>query len=171
MKTTLCAALLLLSSALFAADAPVSYAGKWTLDKSQSKNLPPWYERVDSHALEITQDAGSLNVAVTVTSAQHAPDRFDFHYNLDGTPTRTETMIRTPAGPAPVPTTLKAEPQSNGEVVITIDREMKDREGQPMKGTTVERWKLDATGKLLTIERADEMPRGRMESTMVFTRG
>lgn len=165
-------AILLVSSLLFAAVAQgaVSYAGTWTLDPAQSRNLPPHYQRVSAHVLRITQDDAKLTVSVTIESADRPAEQFDFQYRLDGEPTRTETMIRTPAGLTPVPTTLRAEPQENGGMRITVDREIKMPNGETRNGASLEQWRLDASGNVLTIDRVDDTPRGRMESTMVFVR-
>ena len=44
------------------------------------------------------------------------------------------------------------------------------RDGESFKATTQETWHLDADGKTLTIDRVDEMRRGKFESKMVFAR-
>lgn len=169
MKKTAAVLLLLLALPMLA-DKPANYAGRWSLDKARSANLPPRYEQVTSHELTITQNDKELAVTVRITVPDRAPDPMELRYQLDGTPTKTETLIRTPAGPSNVPTVLQAKPAAGGGLVITIERELPSRDGQPFKGTTVETWHLDADGKTLTIDRADEMPRGRMESKLVFTR-
>jgi hypothetical protein len=157
MKNLLIAISLLFAATMSAAD----YSGKWTLDKAQSRDLPPFYEHITSHALTITQDAKELDVAVTVSSDRHDPDHFDFHYKLDGTPAESESKIRTPNGPMTIPTTLTAKPNADGTLLITIDRKQ--------MGTTTETWHLD--GNKLIIDRTDEMPRGKFSSQMVFVRG
>lgn len=170
MKTLfLMAALLLLSSHAFAAPKTENYAGTWTLDTKQSKNLPPFYSRVRSHKLIITQDEKHLNVAVEVSIGEAAPDKLSFPYNLDGSETKTETLIRTPAGPQSVPATLKAVVSADGRVHITITRELQ-MQGESFKGITNEDWELSADGKTLTIHRTDEMPRGKMQTEMVFVK-
>lgn len=169
MKKTL-AVLLFLATAAFAADKPASYAGRWTLDKAKSANLPPYYAEITSHELTITQSEKELHVAVVVTAPDREADKFDFRYNLDGTPAKTETLVRTPSGPRSVPATLQAKPAADGGLAITIERELPSRDGGTFKGTTNEAWRLDAEGKTLTIGRVDDMPRGKFESTMVFTR-
>ncbi|HEX8170283.1 MAG TPA: hypothetical protein VF824_07075 [Thermoanaerobaculia bacterium] len=163
------AALVLFAVPLLAAAAPPDYSGHWTLSKEQSANLPNFYDQVKTHELNVTQSAAALEVKVTVTSDSHDPDHFDFHYKLDGTPTPTETQIRTPNGPVSVPTVLAAAPDANGELVITIERELTMR-GNSMKATTVEHWKLSADGKTLTIARTDNRGGQTMSSTMVFLR-
>jgi len=153
------------------AAAAVDYSGQWSLDKTQSKDLPPYYQDVKTHSLKITQNEREMVVGVDITSAAHDPVHLDFAYKLDGAPVKTETKVVTPNGPLSVPTTLTAKPHENGEMGITIERELPSRGGgEPMKGTTVEKWKLGADGKTLIIDRTDESPRGTMTSTLVFTR-
>ena len=159
--------------ALFAAlslnaAGPANYAGNWTLDKAQSKDLPPWYENVKAHELTITQTDKELVVGADITA--DTKDRFDFTYKLDGTPVQSQTKVKTPNGPMDVPSTLKATPRENGELTIVIERELPSRDGTPFKGTTTETWRLGADGKTLTIERADQMRNRSFNSTLVFTR-
>jgi hypothetical protein len=169
MRKTLLFIAVLFAAHLYAA-APADFTGNWSLDKSRSKDLPPFYASVQTHSLKITQNAKELLVSVDVTSEAHDPDHFDFTYALDGSPVKTETKVRTPNGPMSVPTTLKATPADGGALVITIERELPMRDGGSMKGTTTETWHLQPDGKTLVIDRVDEMPRGKFESTMVFTR-
>ncbi len=153
----------------FGATAPANYAGNWTLDKKQSKNLPGFYENVQSHKLSITQDEKHLNVAVEVNIGQKEPDKLNFVYNLDGSESKTETMIRTPDGLIHVPTTLKATVNADGRLQITITRTIKMRD-QTFDAITVEDWVLSADGKTLSIHRTDDTPRGKMEADMVFVK-
>lgn len=170
IKQLLAALLFCLAApALLAASGPANYSGHWSLDKTRSKNLPPHYQEVTQHELNITQDPKTLTVAVTVKLEQHDPDHLEFKYSLDGASTKAESMIRTPDGPMTVPATLQAKPEGDGGLLITIERELPFGE-QPIKATTTEHWHLDSEGKVLTIERADDSPRGRRESTMVFTK-
>lgn len=159
--------------ALFAAlsihaAGPANYAGNWTLDKAQSKDLPPYYENITTHALKITQTDQELVVGVDIASDTN--DHFDYTYKLDGSTVQSQTKVRTPGGPMEVPTTLKATPAENGDLVIVIERELPSRDGTPFKGTTTETWRLGADGKTLTIERADQMRSRSSNSTLVFTR-
>ncbi|HEY0427436.1 MAG TPA: hypothetical protein VGC76_06485 [Pyrinomonadaceae bacterium] len=169
MKSLIFIAGLILMSFTFAFAKPANYSGTWTLDFKQSKNLPPFYANVKSHKLSITQNEKTLNVAVEVDAGQGAPDNLSFVYNLDGSETKTETGIRTPGGMKSVPTTLKAETAGNGNLKITITREITMPDGA-FKGVTIENWELSADGKTLTIHRTDEMPRGKMEADMVFVK-
>ena len=166
MRTLLAVALLLPLHAHAA-----NYAGQWTLDRAQSKDLPPFYEDVQSHSMQIRQTDKQLILAIEITSASSdEPAHFDFTYTLDGVPVKTETDVRTPNGMVSVPTTLTAKPASNGDLEITIERELPTRGGEPMKGTTFEKWRLQEDGKTLVIDRVDEMRRGTTSSTLIFKR-
>ncbi len=168
----LCAALLAAANLLGAAAKPADYTGAWTLDMKQSKNLPPFYQNVQSHKLNVTQDEKHLRVAVEIGDGGAEPFKANFDYNLDGTETKTETPMRTPNGTRAVPTTLKAEAVEGGGLHITITRERPTRDGGTVKLATTEDWKLSSDGKTLNIHRADETPRGeKMESDLVFVKG
>ena len=164
-KLLLAATLLLLAASAHAAD----YSGNWSLDKTKSSNLPPYYEQITGHDLKITQDAGELAVTATITADQ-GPNDFDFRYKLDGSRSETETAVRTPSGDRKVPTVLQLAKGENGDLKITIERELPSRDGSSFKGTTIENWHLDESGKVLTIDRVDDSRRGRTESKMVFVR-
>ena len=150
---------------------PANYAGAWTLDIKQSKNLPPYYSHVESHKLSITQDDKQLRVAVEISDTERGPFKIDFVYSLDGAETKTETQMRTPAGMRSVPTTLKATASEDGTIHITITREMAAPDGRALKAVTTEDWQLSPDAKTLTIHRADDTPRGKTESDMLFVKG
>lgn len=170
MKTLLLAVALSISALASGVTKPADYAGTWTLDKNQSKNLPRYYERIQSHKLIITQDERHLNIAVEIGLGQNEPDKMSFNYNLDGSETKTETSIRGPGGLLSVPTVLKAIVKESGGLAITITRDitMPDRR---FKAVTTEDWQLSADGKTLTIHKADDTARGKMESDMIFLKG
>lgn len=165
MRMIALAATLLFHASVFAAD----YTGRWTLDKSQSKDLPEYYGNVQSHALDITQDAKELVIKVTIATADRGTETFDFRYLLDGTPVKSETPVRTPNGDMMIPALLTAKPADDGGLSITIERELPMR-GQTIKAMTFEQWHLDAAGKVLTIDRVDDSPRRRHEAKMIFVK-
>ncbi|HEX8189375.1 MAG TPA: hypothetical protein VF586_13550 [Pyrinomonadaceae bacterium] len=171
-KNLLFAAGLLAASLAFGAAAkPADYSGAWSLDMKQSKNLPPFYANVQSHKLNITRDDRHLRVAVEIGDGGAEPFKAGFDYSLDGAETKTETQMRTPDGTRSIPTTLKAEVVEGGGLHITITRERPAPDGGSMRLTTVEDWRLGADGKTLNIRRADETPRGKTESDLVFVKG
>jgi hypothetical protein len=171
MKRLLFAAALVAASFATAAAKPASYAGAWTLDMKQSKNLPPYYSHVESHKLSITQDDKQLRVAVEISDTQAGPFRANFVYQLDGAETKTETPVRTPAVTRAVPTTLKAVAAEDGTLRITITREITMPDGATIKAVLTEDWRLSPDAKTLTIHRTDDSPRGKTESDMVFVKG
>jgi hypothetical protein len=165
------AALVAVTFANVLAVKPANYSGAWALDMKQSKNLPAYYSHIKGHKLSVTQDDKQLRVAVEIDDAQAAePFRMDFAYALDGTETKTETQIRTPAGARSVPTTLKAVAAEDGTLRVTITRDIDMPDGSAVKAVTVEDWKLSADAKTLTIHRADDGPRGKTESDMIFVK-
>jgi hypothetical protein len=162
--------LALAAIALLALSAQAAgYSGSWSLDKAKSSNLPPYYEQITGHDLKIAQDDNELAVTAVIT-ADRGPENFEFRYKLDGTATAGETSVRTPNGERKVPTVLQLKKADNGDLNITIERELPSRDGSTFKGTTIETWHLDAEGKVLTIDRVDETRRGRTEARMVFVR-
>ena len=132
--------------------------------------LARFYEEVQSHSMQIQQTDKQLILAIDITSASREPAHFDFTYTLDGVPVKTETQVRTPNGMVSVPTTLTAKSAANGDLEITIERELPTRGGESMKGTTFEKWRLQEDGKTLVIDRVDEMRRGTTSSTLIFIR-
>jgi hypothetical protein len=164
--TTLAAALAPLALALV---PPARYAGAWTLDRAQSRGLPPYYENVRSHRLAITQSDSVLDVFVTVDVGAATPDTIRFRYRLDGRTTQTQTAVRTPGGLQQVPTALVATPTTDGGVHIVITRTVA-MGGPPMQAVSTEDWTLGTDQRTLTVHRVDEMPRGRLEADMVFRR-
>lgn len=169
MKTLALAAVLSVAAFAPAVPKPVNYSGSWTLDKSRSTGLPPYYERVRSHRLEIDQRGWRLDVAVSVDIGGATPDTMRFVYAMDGKETRAQTPVRGPNGMMQVPTVMHATVSPDRQVHITIERDI------AMNGTTFhavskEDWRLSADGRTLSIHRTDDTPRGTMQSDMVFAR-
>jgi hypothetical protein len=171
MRRLLFAAALIAAIFANALAKPANYAGVWTLDIKQSKNLPPYYAHIESHKLAITQEDKQLRVAVEISDTENGPFKTDFLYNLDGTETKTETQIRTPAGTRSVPTTLKAAAAEDGKLRITITREITTPDGRALKLVSTEDRQLSPDAKTLTIHRNDDTPRGKTESDMIFVKG
>jgi hypothetical protein len=163
---------LALSVAVTLAAAPKTpdYSGKWTLDRAASKNLPPMFEKVSSHKIDVSQTAAKFTVALDIARGEAAPIQQTLDFDLTGKPTQTETTVHTPGGDRKLPMTLKASVREDGRVEVTEEREMRGPEG-PVTAMTYELWDVSADGKTLTIHRKDTMPRGTFEYDMVFTRG
>ena len=169
MKTILLAAALLVAPHAAAPAAPADYAGKWALDQARSTNLPPYYARIKSHRLDITETPEHLDVKVEVDLGQGEPDRMDLDYRLDGAETSTTMPMRMQGNLVQVPTKVKAAVADNGDVHITITRELPLPSGA-VTAVTTEDWHLSPDHATLTVHRVDDTPRGRMESDMVFAK-
>ena len=141
-----------------AAKAPAvsSFAGRWKLDTSLSRDLPPWYDRIREHLLQITQDDSSLVVDVSMVDTAGIATPMTFPYDLRG-PLKTTTKILTPRGPMDIPTTLTAKPRADGGVEIDIAREITMGE-RVLRPGDHESWTLSADGRQLLIDRVAEMP-------------
>lgn len=173
MKSLLFA--LLLSTAAAPASAlplpPPDYSGAWTLDKARSPGLPPMYANVRAQRLAVTQDDARLAVNVEMDLGAPQPERFEFTFSLGGAETSATTRIRTPDGVMDVPTKLQARHGDDGQLHITITREVSMR-GETVLARGTEAWELSADGRTLTVHRVEHMPgRGEMRFDMVFARG
>lgn len=169
MKTLALALALSLGSVAPSLPKPVNYSGSWTLDKARSKGLPSFYDRVRSHRLQIAQRGWQLDVDVMVDIGEAAPDTIRFAYTINGAETRTTTAVRGPGGMMQVPTVLRAVASPDRQVHLTIEREIAMGE-RTVHAVSKEDWQLSADGNTLTVHRADDTPRGTMQSDMVFTR-
>jgi len=85
-------------------------------------------------------------------------------YKLDGTETKIESTGR--GGGA----TLKAELQSDGNVLLLTNTRTFNFQGNEATRTTRERWELGDGGKTLTVKRSMDTPQGTRESTLVFNK-
>jgi hypothetical protein len=149
---------------------PPSYAGNWTLDQAQSRNLPSYYANVKAHRLAITQDAAHLNVGVEIENTMAPePMHMDLPYPLDGSESTIQTTMRMGPQPVQVPTTLKANIDDAGAVHITIKRQIPTPSGT-VNAQMQEEWHLGADGKTLDIHMIDDGPMGHRESDYVFVR-
>ena len=169
MKTLALALALSLAPLAPSAPKPVNYSGSWTLDKARSKGLPSFYDRVRSQRLEIAQRGWHLDVGVVVDIGEAAADTMRFVYTINGAETRTVTAVRGPGGMMQVPTVLRAVASADRQVHLTIERDIALGQGS-FHAVSKEDWQLGADGNTLTVHRADDTPRGPMQSEMVFTR-
>ena len=157
----------LLGAALLAC-APVhaaDFSGNWSLDRSRSSNLPPYYSQVSAHRLSATQDGRQLTVDVAIEGATPELQRDRFVYRLDGTPTSALTLVRTPEGRQEAPTTMKASMDEAGRLHIDIVREF-GLAGGTVRGRSSEDWSLSPDGQTLTLRLA----RPNMVSSLVFAK-
>jgi hypothetical protein len=152
-------ATLLIFVAAIAFAAVPSYSGTWMLDKSKSGELPRRWQQADSIELDVTQTDKTLSVALKA-----GPGGDTMIYNLDGSASTADV-----GGRVPGKATLTAKVNGDGSVELTTVREG-NRDGQPMKFTTVEVWSLADGGKTLKMKRSSDSPMGKQESNLVFTK-
>jgi hypothetical protein len=199
MRKLLCA-LSLVSALVFSlavqAAAPTSFAGTWTLDKSKSQGLNQRYQNVESVTWTITQTDKTITIDEKIAGGggpgggagagaapsgappaggpppgggQGGPGRGmgggmggPRSYNLDGTEVSGETgrgkFVR------------KATLSSDGK---TLDLSQKTTFQGPEGEVTVtsnDKLELSADGKVLTVARHSESPRGPQDSTWVLSK-
>jgi len=157
----------LLGAALLACAPALSadFSGNWSLDRSRSSNLPPYYSQVSSHRLSNAQAGNQLTVDVAIEGARPEPLLNRFVYRLDSMPTTAVTEVRTPEGPQQAPTTMKARMIDGGRLHIDIVREI-GLAGGTVHGRSSEDWSLSPDGKTLTVR----LVRPNMVSDLVFVK-
>jgi hypothetical protein len=149
--------------------ATADYTGRWVLDTSQSKSLPPFYSNIRSHTLEISQHDGKLLVTVLIENKEGGSIKMELPYNLDGSDVMSTTTMRSPQGDVQVPTKLNAVVGQGGGLHITLSREM-EMNGEKFNAVTNEDWRLAGDGKSIVIHRMDDTPRGKIDAEMVFVK-
>lgn len=157
--------------------AAANFAGTWALDKAKSQGLDQRMQNAESITWVITQDDKTISIESKVVAGAAAatpspgtggggggrgpagPRTF----NLDGKEVTTEgggqmggtnTMKATWAG-----ATLELSSVRTGNV-----------NGQDFKSTSTDKLSLSADGKVLTVARHSESPRGATDSTLVFNK-
>ncbi len=185
----------LLFAVAVSAAAPTNFAGTWALDKSKSK-LPEMMANIESMTLTVTQDDKQITVENKISGAgggggqgsggpgaggppggQGGPGGGggggrgrgmgmgmpSATYKLDG----SETTVDSPGG-RPGSATLKAEWKDGGKALeLSNVRKFNTPDGERTM-TTKEHWMLSEDGKMLTIERSSESPRGSHKFTLVL---
>ena len=190
---------LVFSLAVHAA-APTSFAGSWTLDKSKSQGLDQRTQNAESVSWTITQDEKTISIEQKVTggsgggqggggaapAAGSAPSGGSGGsgqgagqgagqgggqgrgmggprtFNLDGTETSGETgrgkFVR------------KATWSSDGKTLeLTQKSTLQGPEGEVTLSSS-DKLSLSADGKVLTVTRHSESPRGAQDSTWVLSK-
>lgn len=175
---------LILSATVFAQDRGANFAGSWMLDASKSKLDERM--RIESMTLNVSQTDKEFKVE-TKTKRAPRPEgamsggggqgrggmgRGGFGggdgtsvYSLDGKETKAE--LETPMGKIPV--VYKANLEKGGRLTLSSSRTISGQMGE-MTITTKETWSLSEDGKILTVKRETETPRGTQTSEMVFTK-
>jgi hypothetical protein len=145
------------------AAVPANFAGTWVLDKSKTQNLPRQWENATSVTMEIKQDEKKVTLETKAEGSQFPSQPLS--YNLDGTESSIDVQGRMP-GKA----TLKAAWSNDGNTLELNRKQSGNFNGQDFTFTTTEKLSLSDGGKVLTIARSSESPRGKQESTLVFNK-
>jgi hypothetical protein len=171
MNKLFLAIMLLAATFTFAAIMPVNYAGTWTLDTKQSKDLPDNLQNVIFAKLYITQDNKVLTVVdeKKFNSQEEAFKQTDV-YNLDGTESKKPTEVGKGKGTLKIPTTRKVLVADDGKLKLIKARGFQSSNGGFII-SQVEDWTLSADGKTLTIRHVNQMDgTTKEEYEMVFVK-
>ena len=158
---------------------PVSFAGSWTLDKAKSQGLDQRMQNAESITCVITQDDNTISVEWKIAGGQPpagaAPGGGGSGmgggrgpagprvFNLDGKEVTSE-------GPMSSTNAVKAAWSDATKTLELSTVSTGSRDGQEFKITRVDKLSLSADGKVLTINRHSESPRGAQDSTLVFNK-
>jgi hypothetical protein len=179
--------------ALAAQAAAPNFAGTWTLDKSKSQGLSQRVQNADSVSWVITQTDKDITIEEKIAGGggpggppaggppagappagapqggQGGPGRGmggmmgPRTYNLDGSETAGDS------GRAKF--TRKATLSSDGKTLELVQKTIfQDRDGNEVTSTSNDKLTLSADGKVLTVTRHSESPRGTQDSTLVFNK-
>lgn len=139
----------------FAAIKPVNYAGTWTLDTRQSKDLPENLQKVDFVKLYITQDNKVLKVVdETKFNGQEALKQTDV-YNLDGKESKKPTEVSKAGVTLKIPSTRKVVVADDGKLKLIKARGFQTPNGSFVVAQ-IEDWTLSADGKTLTVHHVNQ---------------
>ena len=167
--------------------AAPNFAGTWTLDKSKSQGLSQRIQNAESVSWVITQTDKEITVDEKIQGgggpggppAGGAPAgggqgggqgrgmgggmMGPRSYNLDGTETTGETGRGKFA--------RKATLSSDGKTLELVSKNMfTGPDGNEVTITNSDKLSLSADGKVLTVVRHAESPRGAQDSTLVFNK-
>lgn len=166
--------------------APANFAGAWSLDKAKSQGLSQGMMNAESVTWTITQDDKQISIDSKVVAGQPAagaspapapapgsgggggggrgggPPMGPRTFTLDG----KEATAEVPGGS----NTTKATWSTDGKTLELSSVRTGSRDGQEFKFTTSEKLSLSGDGKVLTVARHSESPRGPQDSTMVFNK-
>ena len=156
-----------------------NFAGKWELDASKSKLGDRM--RIESMTMTVSQTDKELKVESTSKRAARpegsgnggGTNRGGFGgegtqtatYALDGKETKIQQ--ETPRGQIPV--SLKAAWEKDGKLKLSSSRTFDSPSGS-MTTTVKETWSLSPDGKILTVVREQETPRGNFSTELVFNK-
>jgi hypothetical protein len=165
---------------LAASAASANFAGTWNLDKAKSQGLDQRMQNAESVTWTITQDDKQISIDSKVVAGQPAAGATPTPagpgggggrggapmgpraFNLDGKEATAEVQGGT--------STTKAAWASDAKTLELSSVRTGSRDGTEFKFTTTEKLSLSADGKVLTVNRHSESPRGPQDSTMVFNK-
>jgi len=155
------------------ASGGVNFAGTWNLDKAKSQGLDQRMENAESVACVITQDDKTLTMEWKITGGQQGGPGSGGGggrgpggprtYNLDGKEVMSEGQM---GGSSAAKATWSSDMSSLELSTVRTG----NRDGQEFKFTTVDKLSLSADGKVLTIKRHNESPRGTTDSLLAFNK-
>lgn len=178
MRKLLCAlslmSALVITLAVHAA-APANFAGTWTLDKSKSQGLNPRQQNAESVSWVITQTDKEITIEEKTTGGDPpaggpgggrggrgmgmgGPRTF----NLDGTETSSENERGK--------TVRKATVSADGKTIELSSKSTFQGPNGEITLNSNDKLQLSADGKMLTVNRHSESPRGAQDSTLVFNK-
>lgn len=162
-----------LAMAVVAAGASggANFAGTWTLNKARSQGLDQRLENAESVTCVISQDDKTLTMEWKITGGQAGGPGSGGGGGRGPAGPRTYTLDGkevTSEGQMGGTNSTKATWSSDSSTLELSTVRTGNRDGQEFKFTTVDKLSVSADGKVLTINRHSESPRGPMDSTLVF---
>jgi|SRR5687767_5889543 len=164
--------------------APVSFAGTWKLDKEKSTGLSQGMQNAESVIWTITQDDKQITIDSKVTPGQPpagAPAggpgtgggggrggggmAGPRTYTLDGKEVTSEV-----GGQMGGTNAMKSSWSTDGKTLELSSVRTGNFNGTDFKATSSDKMSLSADGKVLTVVRHSESPRGTQDSTLVFNK-
>ena len=154
---------------------PVSFAGTWTLDKEKSQGLNQRFQNAEKVTCVIAQTDNTISIEWKVEGGQppaggpgggggRGPGGPQT-YNLDGKEVTSEA-----GGQMGGRNTMKATWSEASKTLELMSVRAGSFNGQDFKATQTDKMSLSADGKVLTIVRHAESPRGTQDSTLVFNK-
>jgi hypothetical protein len=171
MNKLFLAIMLLATTFTFAAIMPVNYAGTWTLDTKQSKDLPDHLKNVNFVKLSVTQDKKVLKVVeeMKFNDQEEASKQTDV-YNLDGKESKKPTEWSKAGGTLKIPTTRKVVVADDGKLKLIKARGFQTA-NSGFTIAQVEVWTLSADGNTLTVHHVNQMDGNKKdEYELVFVK-
>lgn len=160
------------------AAVPANFAGTWTLDKTKSQGLDGRMQNAESVQWVITQDDKQISIDTKITGGQNMGGGpgggggggmrggggmgGPRSYNLDG----KEVTAEANGGSS----TMKATWAKDGQSLELSSVRAGSFNGNDFKATTNDKLQLSGDGKILTVKRTGESPRGPVDATLVFNK-